>query len=111
VWGVANGRNALAVVAKDGGFREVFRNPVNGSTGLRNAGDLSVGNNHILEFPASPYLIGDQLCTSTFDGTPPSARDNSPPSAGELDPAGPLRGKISCLDQRLMIPGLPLPIR
>jgi sugar lactone lactonase YvrE len=116
VWGTANARQAVVVVAHNGGVQEIFRNPVNGSTGLRNAGDRSVGNNHVLEFPASPYLLGNLFCTSNFDSNSPGARDNSPANAGEINPYvglydGRPRGKISCLDQRLMIPGLPLPLQ
>ena len=64
IWVAANERNAVAVVTKDGKVIEVFRNPVNlpqpvsFGAGLRNAGDQSVGNNHILEFPTSPFLTG-----------------------------------------------------
>ena len=31
-------------------------------------------------------------------------------AAGEIKPAGPARGKISCIDQRVTIPGFSLPI-
>lgn len=112
IWGVANGRQAIVAVSRaDRSVRDVFRNPVNGMTGLRNAGDQSVGNDHVVEFPSSPYLLGDRFCTVSFDGTPPSSRDNTPPGAGEMDPAGAVRGKISCIDAKLSIPGLPLPVR
>jgi sugar lactone lactonase YvrE len=115
IWVDANERNAVAVVTKQGEVVEIFRNPVNSPTGigLRNAGDLSVGNNHILEFPTSPFLSGKVFCTSMSDG---DRRDNSPRSAGEInagatqDGPTPL-GKISCMNQELAIPGLPLPIR
>ncbi|HEX7229944.1 MAG TPA: hypothetical protein VF452_06085, partial [Candidatus Binatia bacterium] len=80
-----------------------FRNPVNAS-GLRNSADASVGNNHILEFPTSPFITGTVLCTSQSDG---DRRDNSPRSEGEVNG----NGKISCMDQELMIRGLPLPVR
>jgi SMP-30/gluconolaconase/LRE-like protein len=108
IWVDANERNAVGVVTKDGRVAEVFRNPVN-SSGLRNSADPSVGNNHILEFPTSPFLSGKLLCTSNSDG---DRRDNSPRSAGEIDAggAGP-RGKISCMEQEVIIPGLPLPLR
>ena len=113
VWVAANERNAVAVVTKDKKVIEVFRNPVNlpppvaFEVGLRNAGDQSVGNNHILEFPTSPFLTGKVFCTSQSDG---NRRDNSPNTAGEVSPAGPNIGKISCMDQELKIPGLRLPI-
>jgi sugar lactone lactonase YvrE len=112
IWVDANERNAVAVVTKDGRVSEVFRNPVN-SSGLRNTADPAVGNNHILEFPTSPFLSGKLLCTSMSDG---DRRDNSPRSAGEINAGAPvnginLLGKISCMDQELTIPGLPLPVR
>jgi sugar lactone lactonase YvrE len=108
VWVDANERNAVGVVTKDGRVAEVFRNPVNAS-GLRNSADPSVGNDHILEFPASPFLSGKLFCTSNSDG---DRRDNSPRSAGEVDGGGAgARGKISCMDQELITPGLSLPVR
>ena len=117
IWVDANERNAVAVVTKKGDVFEIFRTPVNLPTpvpfqaGLRNAGDQSVGNNHILEFPTSPFLSGKVFCTSQSDG---DRRDNSPRSAGEIDgsgaTAGKKLGKISCMDQELKIPGLPLPV-
>jgi sugar lactone lactonase YvrE len=110
VWGVANARQAVVVVARDRTVTEVFRNPVNGTTGLRNAGDQSVGNSHVLEFPASPFLLGARFCTSCFDSAAPGTRDDAPNNVGELDPAGTVRGKISCIDQDLAVPGLPLPV-
>jgi sugar lactone lactonase YvrE len=118
VWVAANERNAVAVVTKDRRVIEVFRNPVNlpqpvsFGAGLRNAGDQSVGNNHILEFPTSPFITGKVFCISQSDG---DRRDNSPRSAGEVNAGAPsdnlnLLGKISCMDQELKIPGVPLPI-
>ena len=118
IWVAANERNAVAVVTKDRTVIEVFRNPVNlpqpapFEVGLRNAGAQSVGNNHILEFPTSPFITGRVLCISQSDG---DRRDNSPRSAGEVNAGAPSDnvnqlGKISCMDQELKIPGLPLPI-
>jgi SMP-30/Gluconolactonase/LRE-like region len=113
IWVDANERNAVAIITKDGRVFEVFRNPVNFpppvvfGVGLRNAGDQSVGNNHILEFPTSPFLTGKVFCTSQSDG---NRRDNSPNTAGQVSPTGPGIGKISCMDQELKIPGLRLPI-
>jgi sugar lactone lactonase YvrE len=113
IWVDANERNAVAVVTKKGEVLEIFRNPVNlpqpvaFGVGLRNAGNQSVGNNHILEFPTSPFLTGKVFCTSQSDG---NRRDNSPNTAGEVSPTGPNIGKISCMDQELKSPGLPLPI-
>ncbi len=111
VWVDANERNAVAIVTKDGRVAEVFRNPVN-AFGLRNSADPSVGNNHILEFPTSPFLSGKIFCTANSDG---NRRDNFPRSAGEIDGSGTTvgkdLGKISCMDQEPVIQGLPLPIR
>jgi hypothetical protein len=73
--------------------RELFRNPV--VANLRNAGPL--------EFPTSPFLTGRTFCTTQSDG---NRRDNAPNSAGEIQG----NGKVSCLDQRLDVPGLPLPV-
>jgi sugar lactone lactonase YvrE len=110
IWNSANERNAVVVVTKDRDVVEVFRNPVNAS-GLRNSADAAVGNNHILEFPTSPVLVGKKFCTSQSDG---DRRDNSPRAAGEVNAgsAAPgARGKISCMDQELEIPGARLPVR
>jgi sugar lactone lactonase YvrE len=96
IWVDANERNAIAVVDQRGGVTEFFRNPVDPATGRRNAGPL--------EFPTSPVFLGRQLCTTSSDG---ARRDNFPNTAGEV--AG--TGKVSCLDQRLDVPGVPLPIR
>jgi sugar lactone lactonase YvrE len=118
IWNSANERNAIVVVTTQGGVLEVFRNPVN-SAGLRNAADPMVGNNHILETPTSPVLAGTRFCTANSDG---NRRDNSPATStvkganvGEiggvnLDGTNQDRGKISCMDQKLEIPGLPLPV-
>jgi sugar lactone lactonase YvrE len=111
VWVDANERNAVAVVTKDKKVIEIFRNPVN-TLGLRNSADTAAGNTHILEFPTSPFLTGKVFCTSMSDG---DRRDNSPRSAGEVNAGLPVGGtnqlgKISCMDQDLKIPGLPLPV-
>lgn len=109
IWAAANERNAIVVVTQ-GGVAEVFRNPVNSTTGLRNSADAAVGNNHIVELPTSPFLLGKRFCVAQSDG---NRRDNSPNSAGEVNSGGPVgaRGKISCMDQSLIVPGLPLPVR
>ena len=75
---------------------EFFRNPVDAATGRRNAGPL--------EFPTSPVFLGGKFCTTSSDG---NRRDNFPNSGGEVTGTG----KISCLDQRLDVPGVPLPVR
>ena len=109
IWNSANERNAVVVVTKDRDVVEIFRNPVN-AAGLRNAADATLGINHILELPTSPVLFGKRFCTANSDG---NRRDNSPNSAGEVNQGGPVgaRGKISCMDQDLVIPGARLPVR
>jgi sugar lactone lactonase YvrE len=112
IWVDANERNAIAVVTEKGEVFEVFRNPVN-AVGLRNSADASVGNNHILEFPTSPFLTGKVFCTAQSDG---NRRDNFPRSEGEVNGGAVVDGtnklgKISCMDQELKIPGLPLPVQ
>jgi sugar lactone lactonase YvrE len=114
IWVVAVERQAIVVVTKHGKVFEVFRNPVNSPSGfgLRNAGDQSVGNNHILEAPTSPFIIGKVFCTAQADF---GLGDNSPRSTGEVLGGQPQDGpiplaKISCMDQELKIPGLRLPI-
>lgn len=107
IWNSANERNAIVVVTRDGRAAEIFRNPVN-KAGLRNAADTEADNSRILELPTSPFLMGDLFCTANSDG---DRRDNSPRAAGEVNGgAGTKRGKISCMDQRLRIPGMPLPV-
>jgi sugar lactone lactonase YvrE len=93
-WVDANERNAIAVVDRQGRVSEFFRNPAD-ATNLRNGGPL--------ELPTSPFLSGRTLCTTQSDG---NRRDNSPNAAGEVKGTG----KISCLDERLQVPGLPLPV-
>lgn len=104
IWVDANERNAVAVVTSQGRVVEVFRNPLNGSN-LRNS---AADNSTILEFPTSPFLLGKTFCTANSDG---DRRDNSPRADGEINAgSGPARGKISCMDEDLKIPGLPLPV-
>jgi hypothetical protein len=74
-------------VTNNGKVIEVFRNPVNLSTivygqGLRNRGEQSVGNNHILESPKVPFLMGKVFCTAQDDT---GRRDNSPRREGEVN--------------------------
>ena len=109
VWNAVNERNAIVAATKAGQVVEAFRNPVN-AAGLRNAGNTTAENQRILEFPTSPVLLGNRLCTASSDG---NRRDNSPNAAGEINVAGleGARGKISCLDQELSAPGVRLPIR
>jgi len=77
----------------------VFRNPPGVATSLRNEGPL--------ETPTSPFLLGDVFCTANSDG---NRRDNSPNTAGEIGGPSQPKGKVSCMDQRLRVPGLRLPI-
>lgn len=100
IWVSANERNAIVVVGDEGRVTEVFRNPVDPTTKLRNVGPL--------ETPTSPFLLGNKFCTANSDG---NRRDNSPSTAGELGGVGAPRGKISCMDQPLKIQGLRLPVR
>jgi sugar lactone lactonase YvrE len=102
IWGAANERNAIVVVTPQGKVREVFRNPPDATSRLRNSGPL--------EFPTSPFLIGRKLCVTQSDT---NRRDNFPSSGGEVGPgmAGPLLGKISCVDQAMPQTGLTLPVR
>lgn len=98
IWVAANERNALVLVKRFGSTVEVFRNAPDASTRLRNGGPL--------EFPTSPFISDHRLCVTQSDG---GRRDNFPNTAGEATPTGSVRAKISCLDQRLPIGGLPLP--
>lgn len=96
IWVDANERNAIVVVDNHNGVTEFFRNPADATTGRRNNGPL--------ETPTSPVFVGNTLCTTSSDG---NRRDNFPNSGGEVTGSG----KISCLDQRLDVPGLELPVR
>jgi sugar lactone lactonase YvrE len=100
IWVAANERNAVVVVTKRGRVLEYFRNSPDQSTRLRNDGPL--------EFPTSPFLVDRTLCLTHSDG---SRRDNFPNTGGEVGPDVPERAKISCLDERLQVSGLPLPVR
>jgi sugar lactone lactonase YvrE len=96
IWVDANERQAIVVVDDTGAVSEFFRNPVDATTGRRNAGPL--------ENPTSPVFLGRTLCTTSSDT---NRRDNFPNSGGEVTSTG----KISCLDQQLDVTGLNLPIR
>jgi sugar lactone lactonase YvrE len=99
IWADANERQAVIFVG-NGEVMEVFRNSPDPTTLLRNLGPL--------EYPTRPVLAGHILCTSNSDG---DRRDNSPNDVGEINPAGPVLGKISCMDQPVRIPGATLPVR
>ena len=96
VWVDANERQAIVVVDGNRDVTEFFRNPVDPTTDRRNNGPL--------EAPTSPVFLGRTLCTTSSDG---NRRDNFPNSGGEVTNTG----KISCLDQKLDVPGLNLPVR
>lgn len=100
IWVDAGERNAVVFVTRKGRVVEVFRNSPDAATKLRNGGPL--------EFPSSPFLSGDLLCTANADF---NRRDNAPSTVGELGGSASPLGKISCLDQRLHTPGLPLPVK
>ena len=108
IWNAANERNAIVAVTKNGRVTEVFRNPPNAAL-LRSSAD---DNTRILETPTSPFLLGKRLCVAQSDG---GRRDNAPNTAGEVNSANVLteekRGKISCMDQELHVPGMRLPVR
>jgi sugar lactone lactonase YvrE len=99
VWVDAGERNAIAVVTPSGRVTEVFRNPPN-AAGLRNEGPF--------ENDTSPFLLGTTFCTANSDA---NRRDNSPTTAGELGGTGQPKGKISCMDQSLVLSGMVLPIQ
>lgn len=105
IWADANERNAIVVVYSSGNVAEIFRNPPDPVTRLRNA-SINSGAGQ-LETPTSPVLVGHKFCTANSDG---NRRDNFPSSAGEIGAGKPL-GKISCIDQRVRNPGMRLPVR
>jgi sugar lactone lactonase YvrE len=100
IWTAANERNAIVVAMHDGTVSEFFRNPPDATTNLRNNGPL--------ETPTSPFISGQTLCVTQSDG---NRRDNVPNSGGEVGPGHAAVAKVSCLDQRLDVPGLPLPVK
>jgi sugar lactone lactonase YvrE len=100
VWVAANERNAIVVVEPNGRVVQFFRNPPDATTSLRNAGPL--------ETPTSPLFLGHVFCVTQSDG---NRRDNSPNTAGEVGPGTGFAAKVSCLDERLSVPGAPLPVR
>ena len=101
IWVSANERNAVVGVTDKGRVIEVFRNAPDATTKLRNVGPL--------EFPTSPFLSDRKFCTASSDA---NRRDNSPNAAGQINnPAGPFRGKISCMNERVQVRGVSLPVR
>ena len=100
IWGAANERNALVKVSRDGSVREVFRNPPDPATQLRNTGPL--------EFPTSPVLASRRVCLAQTDV---ARRDNFPSAGGEVGAPTAFLAKLSCADHVAAAPGLRLPIR
>ena len=98
VWADANERNAIVYVYTNRQVVEVYRNLPNAAK-LRNDGPL--------ETPTSPVIVDHKFCTANSDG---NRRDNSPSTAGEIGGTGAPRGKISCIDQRISVSGIRLPI-
>ena len=86
-------------MTRKGEVRELFRNAP-AATRLRNEGPL--------EFPTSPVLVDKRLCLANSDG---SRRDNAPNTGGEVGPGKPEAAKLSCLEGRMPVAGLPLPVR
>jgi sugar lactone lactonase YvrE len=108
IWNATNERNAIVVATSNRQVVQIFRNPPN-TKGLRNAADTAEGDRHILELPTSPVFLGSLLCVAQSDG---DRRDNSPRAEGQVNGgAGSARGKISCADQSVFIPGLRLPVQ
>ena len=94
-----NERNAIvAVTSLLKRVIEIFQNLHDVNTFLRN-GDPAAGRP--MEFPTSPFLSGRKFCTSGADSP---RRDNNPSGPGE----GP---KVTCMNENLIIPGLPLPVQ
>jgi len=90
--GAVNERNAIVVVTAKDRTVELFRNPVDPATRLRNQGPL--------EFPTSPVIVGRTLCVTSSDG---ARRDNFPNTGGEVGPNASERAKVSCLDEDLPV--------
>jgi sugar lactone lactonase YvrE len=95
VWVDANERNAILIVTHNKQVLEVFRNEPDATTDLRNDGPM--------EFPTSPFLSKKQFCTTHSDLP---RRDNVPISGGEVNGGG----KVSCMVESLVVPGMRLPV-
>jgi len=92
IWVSVGERNAVVAVTHKRVI-EVFRNEPDAVTRLRNDGPL--------DYPTSPFLSDGRFCTA-----------NSQWGALARNLFGSQnKGKISCMDQRLSIPGMPLPVR
>jgi Gluconolactonase len=100
IWADANERNAVVFVFA--GTRQaidVFRNPVDATTQLRNAGPL--------ETPTSPVVVGHKFCTANSDG---NRRDNFAEHRGRDRPGRPAARQDLVPRQRVTIPGMSLPV-
>ena len=97
IWVDANERNAIVVVDRRGGVTEFFRNPVG-------AGSLRTRSARV---PDEPGPRRDDALHDELGRQPAGQRPNT---AGEASPGTAVVGKVSCLDQRLDIPGEPLPV-
>jgi sugar lactone lactonase YvrE len=101
IWASVNEKNAIVVVTSLlKRVIDIFQNPADGMTFLRN-GDHTAMPPRPMEFPTSPFLSGRKFCTTGADSP---RRDNNPNGPGE-------GSKVTCMDQNLIIPGLPLPIQ
>ena len=96
IWNSVNERNAIVIVTEKRKVIEFFRNDPDGTTMLRNDGDM--------ESPTSPFLSGTTFCTTHSDG---SRGDNNPPDPGDVLGGG---SKVNCLNEELESEGLPLPV-
>jgi hypothetical protein len=94
-----NERNAIVVVTSTRDVFDLFQNPHDATTFLRN-GDLTANPPRPLEFPTSPFLSNKTLCSTNAD-TP--RRDNNPAGPGE-------GSKVNCIDRQFAVPGLELPV-
>jgi hypothetical protein len=78
---------------------EIFRNPLDQADRIEEYRPTGISH--------GPVLLGNLFCTSNSDG---NRLDNSPSTAGEIGGPGQGRGKISCMNKELKVPGLPLPV-
>jgi sugar lactone lactonase YvrE len=92
IWGTAHERNAIVRVSRTGKVSEIFRNPIDVATSLRNGGPL--------EFPTTPFFMDERLCLAHSDT---NRRDNSPNDAGEVGPGVGSLAKVSCSTGRVLL--------
>ncbi len=94
IWVSVGERNAVVGVTNAGKVIEVFRNEPDAVTRLRNRGPL--------EYPTSPFLSDGRFCTANSEWGA---------LARNVLNGTQKKGKISCMDQRLSIPRMALPVR